>query len=43
MDNSERGKSIFADVSQAKYSDYVIYNTKSGTEDEDENPDSSSV
>ena len=43
MDNSERGKSIFADVSQAKYSDYVIYNTKSGSEDEDENPDNPSV
>ena len=43
MDNSERGKSIFADVSQAKYSDYVIYNTKSGSEDKDENPDNPSV
>ena len=43
MDNSERGKSIFADVSQAKYSDYVIYNTKSGSEDEDETSDDPSV
>jgi len=43
MDNSERGKSIFADVSQAKYSDYVVYNTKSGGNEEDENPDSPSV
>jgi len=43
MDNSERGKSIFAEVSQAKYSDYVVYNTKSGTNEENENPDSPSV
>ncbi len=37
MDNSNRGKSIFADVSQAKYSDYIIYNTPSGENEEEGN------
>ena len=34
IEHSNRGKSIFADVSQAKYSDYVIYDTPSGTNEE---------
>lgn len=34
MDHSNRGKSIFADVSQAKYSEYVIYDTLSGTNED---------
>ena len=33
MEHSNRGKAIFADVSQAKYSDYVIYDTPSGTDE----------
>ena len=33
IDYSNRGKAIFVDVSQAKYSDYVIYNTPSGTDE----------
>lgn len=33
MDHSIRGKAIFADVSQAKYNDYIIYNTTSGTDE----------
>ena len=33
MEHSNRGKAIFADVSQAKYSDYVIYDTPSGNDE----------
>ena len=33
VENSIRGKSIFAEISQAKYSDYLIYNTSSGAPD----------
>lgn len=43
MDNSERGKSIFAEISQAKYSDYVIYNTISGDKEEDQSPDNPTI
>jgi hypothetical protein len=37
------GQSIWATSNVAKYNDYVIYNTKSGTEDEDENPENPSI
>lgn len=38
MDHSKRGKAIFADVSQAKYNDYIIYNTASGTDETPQEP-----